>query len=69
MSSKKGLNDRLDIRVSPEDKQLFLDKCESMGRAPQSLLREMMSAVVDGNLKISVTVNQMKSQQEIYHVN
>lgn len=66
--SKQNLNDRFDIRVSPEDKLAFFSKCEDLGRAPQSLVREMMSAVVNGNLRIHVTEEQMKSQQEIYYV-
>ena len=56
------------MRISPEDKQLFLEKCDELNKAPQILLREMVIAVTQGRLKIIVTPEQMNLQKEIYNV-
>lgn len=69
MNEPKTLSERLDVRISSEDKKQFLAKCEDLSRAPQSLLREMVQAVNEGRLKIKVTAEQLNNQQEIYDVN
>ena len=66
--NKKPLTDRLDIRITAEDKQLFLDKCEDLNKAPQILLREMVIAVTQGRLKIAVSSEEINKQKEIYNV-
>jgi hypothetical protein len=68
VSKIPNLDERLDIRVNSQDKQLFLVKCTDLGRSPQSLLREMVQAVNEGRLKINVTKEQLNNQQEIYNV-
>lgn len=57
------------MRISPEDKQLFLEKCDELNTAPQILLREMVIAVTQGRLKIIIPPEQMNIQKEIYNVN
>ena len=63
------LNDRLDIRINDSDKQDFIDRCAELKRQPQSLLREMVVALNERRLRIRVTDDQLKSQQELYDVN
>ena len=67
--AEKTLNDRLDIRINDEDKQDFIDRCAELKRQPQSLLREMVVALNERRLRIQVTNEQLKSQQELYDVN
>ena len=67
--AEKTLNDRLDIRINDGDKQDFIDRCVELKRQPQSLLREMVVALNERRLRIQVTDDQLKSQQELYDVN
>lgn len=67
MSEEKILNDRFDIRVNDEDKQEFIDRCESIGRAPQIIFREIIAAFNENRLRI-LADKKFKSLQEIYHV-
>lgn len=67
--AEKTLNDRLDIRINDEDKQLFIERCDELNRQPQSLLREMVTAFNERRLRIHVSDDQLKSQQELYNVN
>lgn len=69
MADEKTLNDRLDIRINYEDKQDFIDRCAELKRQPQSLLREMVVALNERRLRIHVSDDQLKSQQELYDVN
>ena len=69
MAEEKTLNDRLDIRINDEDKQDFIDRCAELKRQPQSLLREMVVALNERRLRIRVSNDQLKSQQELYDVN
>lgn len=69
MAEEKMLNDRLDIRINDSDKQDFIDRCAELKRQPQSLLREMVVALNERRLRIRVTDDQLKSQQELYDVN
>ena len=69
MAEEKTLNDRLDIRINDSDKQDFIDRCAELKRQPQSLLREMVVALNERRLRIRVTNESLKSQQELYDVN
>lgn len=69
MADEKTLNDRLDIRINDEDKHDFIDRCVELKRQPQSLLREMVVALNERRLRIHVSDDQLKSQQELYDVN
>lgn len=65
----KTLNDRLDVRINDEDKQLFIDRCSELKTQPQTLMREMITALNERRLRIVLTNDEIKSKQELYDVN
>lgn len=65
----KTLNDRFDLRINDVSKKDYVEKCLKLKKHPQDLMREMMHAVVKGNLKITVDKNDLQLQQELYNAN
>lgn len=66
--TEKILNDRFDIRINDDDKNEFIARCAVLKKQPQSLLREMITAINERRLTMIVPDDQLISQQEIYNV-
>ena len=45
-------NDRIWLRASPEMKREFVAKAERNGRSPSDVLRELITAWIDGRIVI-----------------
>jgi hypothetical protein len=62
------LNDKLSIRINSQMKSDFIQKCEQLHREHQHIMREFISAFVDGRLTINPTEEQKKTIKETYNV-
>lgn len=61
-----GLNDRVDARINVEDKQRFIDKCDTMKRTWPSMLREMIVAFNENRLRIVVKKTDKQAMEKLY---
>jgi hypothetical protein len=58
--SKENLTDVMNLRISAEEKQKFMDLCGQYGITSYGMLREMVQAFNDGNLRIVVPENHLR---------
>ena len=65
MASK---DEQLAVRVAPSIKEQFNARCDAYGVSPADMLREIVSAFIEGKLRISVPENQLKILKGIHHV-
>ena len=55
------------IRVNKKSKTKFMKHCKkTLSRPHQEVVREMMTALVEGRLKITPTDDQKASQETLY---
>lgn len=59
----------LNIRVTPDLKQRFSERCAEHGREWYDVVREFMEAYTDGRVTITPTEAQLKAMKETYNVN
>lgn len=63
MSNK---DDYMNMRISAEDKQQFIDACDKIGVPPQQMMRDMMTALVTKRLHIIVNKTEKKRGPYVY---
>jgi hypothetical protein len=64
--SDRYFNDRLDVRITEEDKKEFVDRCNIIDRSPPSVVREMIIAFNKRKIKIRGSNSKISALQEIY---
>lgn len=69
-SKQTGMDDAIHLRISQEDKEAFIARCEEYEITYPDMLREMIQAFTNGNLSIRVPKNQVKTLilKGIHHV-
>lgn len=63
-----ALDGDLRVRVHQRELDVFTEKAARLGKPYQTLIREMISAFNDGNLKLIVPKDHLIATEELYHV-
>lgn len=64
----KPLDDTLNVRINRSDKLDFVEKSAQVGKLYPHLMREIITAFIDGRLRIIPTEDQKTSLGELYNV-
>lgn len=69
MSKSKNLTAELHLRCDNTEKENFVDFCRrNLNRPYQVVIREMMTAMVEGRLTMTLNEEQKKAIKETYNV-
>ncbi len=73
MAKRKEFDERIGLRVIGREYRDFVRISKNVhGKEPADLIRELITAIVEGRVKITPTEEQakfIKQSQELYHVN
>ena len=68
MANIKKLDDTLQMRVNSEELKEFTEKCESLVKPYQQVIREFLTAFNEGRLTIQLTDEQVKAHKDLHNV-
>lgn len=66
--AKKDLTKMFNVRTNEADLQDFKKRCDELKIEPSDLIREMMSAIVDGRLRMKMGTQHKEAMEQLYYV-
>lgn len=66
--AKKELNKMMNVRTNDADLKAFQKRALELKIEPSDLIREMMSAVVDGRLRMKMGTQTKEAMEQLYYV-
>ncbi len=66
--AKKELNKMMNVRTNADDLIAFQKRALELKIEPSDLIREMMSAVVDGRLRMKMGTQHKEAMEQLYYV-